>query len=83
MNCGILNFASRGNSISDNSYQWIIEKIPVYLNTGTKEHNFLYSTRFLPETLNQLGIANLFYLFPEDDSLSRANVGCNYFYKHL
>ncbi|WP_236738853.1 hypothetical protein [Chroogloeocystis siderophila] len=34
-------------------------------------------------TLNRLGIANVFYTFPGGHGLSGADIGWNYFHKHL
>ncbi len=74
-----------------NSPQEIVQKLPVeerkrlrvYLDAGKSDRDLLASTKVFHETLNKLGIANVFYAFPGGHGLSGADVGWNYFHKHL
>lgn len=76
---------------SQNSPQQIVQqlrpedrkRLRVYLDAGLNDTNFLASTKAFSETLNKLGIAHVFYAFPGGHGLSGANVGWNYFHKHL
>ncbi len=66
------------NSGSENSPQQFIKqlslddrkKLRVYLDAGKNDPNLLASTQAFHETLNQLGIANVFYAFPGGHGLS-------------
>ncbi|MBW4506319.1 MAG: esterase family protein [Scytonematopsis contorta HA4267-MV1] len=76
-----------------NSPQEIIKKLPVnqqqqlriYLDAGTGQYDteFLASTKAFHETLNSLGIKNVFNAFPGGHGLSGPDAGWNYFHKHL
>lgn len=59
------------------------QRLRVYLDAGENDTDFLASTQLFHQTLNKLGIANVFYAFPGGHGLSGANVGWNYFHKHL
>ncbi|MDF2387235.1 esterase family protein [Nostoc ellipsosporum NOK] len=59
------------------------KRLHVYLDAGLNDTNFLASTKAFHETLNKLGIANVFYAFPGGHGLSGADIGWNYFHKHL
>lgn len=74
-----------------NSPQQFVQKLPkneqqrlrVYLDAGKNDLNLLASTQTFHQTLNKLGIANVFYAFPGGHGLSGPDVGWNYFHKHL
>ncbi|HEY9644303.1 MAG TPA: alpha/beta hydrolase-fold protein, partial [Coleofasciculaceae cyanobacterium] len=55
----------------------------VYLDVGQNDSEFVASTQEFHQTLNKLGIANQFHIFPGGHGLSGANIGWNYFHKHL
>lgn len=79
------------NSGAENSPQNIVQQLSgqdrkllrVYLDAGLNDSNLLASTKSFHETLNKLGIANVFYAFPGGHGLSGADIGWNYFHKHL
>ena len=79
------------NSGLQNSPQQIVQQLSIadrkrlriYLDAGYNDPNLLASTKSFSQTLNQLGITNVFYIFPGGHGLSGANVGWNYFHKHL
>ncbi|MBD2451955.1 esterase family protein [Nostoc sp. FACHB-152] len=55
----------------------------IYLDAGRNDTDLLASTQQFHQTLNRLGIANVFYAFPGGHGLSGADYGWNYFHKHL
>jgi enterochelin esterase-like enzyme len=55
----------------------------VYLDAGQNDEDFVQSTQDFHQTLNTLGIANQFHIFPGGHGLSGADIGWNYFHKHL
>lgn len=55
----------------------------IYLDAGKNDSDFLASTQAFHQTLNQLGIQNEFHAFPGGHGLSGADIGWNYFHKHL
>ncbi|MGB5968310.1 MAG: alpha/beta hydrolase-fold protein [Spirulinaceae cyanobacterium] len=59
------------------------QKLRIYLDAGADDKKYVASTRKFHETLNQLGIANVFYVFPGGHGINGANVGWNYWNKHL
>lgn len=59
------------------------KKLHIYLDAGLNDTELLASTKSFHQTLNQLGIANVFYQFPGGHGLSGADIGWNYFHKHL
>jgi len=79
------------NSGPQNSPQQIVQqlspedrkKLRIYLDAGLNDTNLLASTKSFHQTLNQLGITNVFYQFPGGHGLSGADIGWNYFHKHL
>lgn len=79
------------NSGPQNSPQKIVQqlsvadrkRIHIYLDAGLNDTNLLASTTAFHQMLNQLGIANVFYSFPGGHGLSGADIGWNYFHKHL
>ncbi|QSJ15317.1 esterase family protein [Nostoc sp. UHCC 0702] len=79
------------NSGPQNSPQQFVQQLPiedrkrlyVYLDAGINDTNFLASTKAFHETLNKLGIVNVFHAFPGGHGLSGADIGWNYFHKHL
>ncbi len=54
-----------------------------YLDAGQNDADFVQSTQDFHQTLNALGIANQFHIFPGGHGLSGADIGWNYFHKHL
>lgn len=74
-----------------NSPQQIVQQLPtqerrrlrIYLDAGKNDTDLLASTQTFHETLDKLGIANVFYAFPGGHGLSGPDVGWNYFHKHL
>ncbi|MCV3215714.1 alpha/beta hydrolase-fold protein [Plectonema radiosum NIES-515] len=79
------------DSGSQNSPQQIVQKLSfndrkrlrVYLDAGKSDRDLLASTKTFHETLTKLGISHVFYAFPGGHGLSGADVGWNYFHKHL
>jgi enterochelin esterase-like enzyme len=79
------------NSGLENSPQNIVQQLSiadrkrlrVYLDAGYNDPNLLASTKNFHDTLNQLGISHVFYIFPGGHGLSGADIGWNYFHKHL
>ncbi|MBH8577245.1 esterase family protein [Nostocaceae cyanobacterium CENA369] len=79
------------NSGPQNSPQQIVKQLSiadrkrlrVYLDAGQNDTNFVVSTKAFHVTLNEIGIANVFYTFPGGHGLSGADIGWNYFHKHL
>ena len=79
------------DSGSQNSPQEIVQKLSfndkkrlrVYLDAGKSDRDLLASTKTFDETLSKLGISHVFYAFPGGHGLSGADVGWNYFHKHL
>lgn len=73
-----------------NSPQDFIEEIPreklrnlrVYLDAGETDRDFVASTQQFHQTLERLGVENVFYIFPGGHGLSGADYGWNYFHKH-
>lgn len=76
-----------------NSPQVFVQQIPVeqrrrlhiYLDAGLDDldgSEFLDSSRQFHETLNKLGINNVFYAFPGGHGLSGPDMGWNYNHKH-
>ncbi len=59
------------------------QQLRVYLDAGRNDRNLLASTKAFAETLNKLGIKNVFYAFPGGHGLSGPDIGWNYFHKHL
>lgn len=58
-------------------------RLRVYLDVGQGDPRFLASTEQFHQTLDSLGIANEFHVFPGGHGLSGPDVGWNYFHKHL
>ncbi|HEY9657771.1 MAG TPA: alpha/beta hydrolase-fold protein, partial [Allocoleopsis sp.] len=59
------------------------QPLRIYLDAGKSDTDLLASTQQFHQTLDQLGIANVFYAFPGGHGLSGADYGWNYFHKHL
>ncbi|MBA3922275.1 MAG: esterase family protein, partial [Nostocaceae cyanobacterium] len=59
------------------------QRIHIYLDAGVDDHNLLASTKTFHQTLDKLGIDNVFNEFPGGHGLSGPDVGWNYFHKHL
>ncbi|OKH38266.1 esterase [Calothrix sp. HK-06] len=55
----------------------------IYLDAGKNDTELLASTLTFHETLNKLGIKNVYYAFPGGHGLSGPDIGWNYFHKHL
>jgi enterochelin esterase-like enzyme len=79
------------NSGEENSPQLFVQKLSnqelkklrVYLDAGKNDIDLLASTKMFHETLNKLSVENVFYEFPGGHGLSGADIGWNYFHKHL
>ncbi|WP_199337559.1 esterase family protein [Nostoc sp. FACHB-152] len=59
------------------------KRLRVYLDAGLNDSNLLGSTKAFHQVLEELNIANVFYAFPGGHGLSGADIGWNYFHKHL
>lgn len=59
------------------------QRLRFYLDAGASDDDFVASSQQFHQTLNQLGIANEFHVFPGGHGLSGADYGWNYFRKHL
>jgi enterochelin esterase-like enzyme len=59
------------------------QQLRAYLDAGEGDENFLISTQQFHEQLNSLGIANEFHKFPGGHGIVGADVGWNYWHKHL
>ena len=74
-----------------NSPQHLVQQLPVaarrrlrvWLDAGEGDREFLASTQQFHQTLNRLGIANEFRVFPGGHGIVGANSGWNYWHKHL
>lgn len=55
----------------------------MYLDAGLSDTELLASTKAFHETLNKLGVKNVYYEFPGGHGLSGPDFGWNYFHKHL
>ena len=55
----------------------------IYLDAGQNDTEFVTSTQEFHQVLDRLGIANQFHIFPGGHGLSGADIGWNYFHKHL
>lgn len=61
------------------------QALRIYLDAGQNGEDAVFlasSTRF-HQTLDTLGVANVFYSFPGGHGMSGPDVGWNYFHKHL
>lgn len=78
------------NSGAANSPQAFIQKIPksqlqclrAYLDSGKADADLIASTEQFHQTLNQLGISNVFHAFPGGHGLTGPDYGWNYIHKH-
>lgn len=76
---------------AENSPQSIVQKLTpeqranlrIYLDAGKNDTDLLASTKAFHETLNKLGVKNVYYAFPGGHGLSGPDIGWNYFHKHL
>jgi enterochelin esterase-like enzyme len=59
------------------------QQIRIYLDAGKNDTEFVDSSQQFHQVLNQQGIKNQFYVFPGGHGLSGADIGWNYFHKHL
>jgi enterochelin esterase-like enzyme len=59
------------------------QRLRIYLDAGNSDTDLLASTQQFHQTLNKVGIVNVFYAFPGGHGLSGADFGWNYFHKHL
>ncbi|BAY15433.1 putative esterase [Anabaenopsis circularis NIES-21] len=59
------------------------KRLRIYLDAGLNDSNLFASTKAFHQVLNKLNIANVFYAFPGGHGLSGADIGWNYFHKHL
>lgn len=76
---------------AENSPQQFIQQIPTaqrkqiraYMDAGDADAKYLAATRSFHQTLNQLGIANDFRVYPGGHGIYGKNVGWNYWRTHL
>ncbi|AFY91265.1 alpha/beta hydrolase [Chroococcidiopsis thermalis] len=59
------------------------QQIRAFLDAGEADREFLDSTQQFHQTLNQLGIANEFRVFPGGHGIVGGDFGWNYWHKHL
>lgn len=59
------------------------QQIRAFLDAGEADREFLASTQQFHQTLNQLGIANDFRVFPGGHGIVGGDFGWNYWHKHL
>lgn len=59
------------------------QQLRVYLDAGQNDTDFVASSQQFHQTLDRLGIENVYYTFPGGHGLSGADIGWNYFHKHL
>jgi enterochelin esterase-like enzyme len=59
-----------------------LDCLRAYLDAGEADADLLASTKQFHQTLNELGIPNVFYIFPGGHGVSGANYGWNYVHKH-
>ncbi|MBD3884469.1 esterase family protein [Phormidium tenue FACHB-886] len=79
------------DSSPTNSPEKFVQNLPlqqrqplrIYLDAGIGDTDLLASTQQFHQTLDRLGIVNVFYAFPGGHGLSGADYGWNYFHKHL
>jgi enterochelin esterase-like enzyme len=57
--------------------------LSIYLDAGRGDHRFLSQSRQFHDTLDQLGVDNVFNAFPGGHGLFGGDVGWNYWHKHL
>lgn len=75
----------------ENSPLLFVHKLPpaqrsqlrTYLDAGDEDAKYLQATQKFHQTLNQLGIANDFRIYPGGHGIVGQNVGWNYWHKHL
>ncbi|BAZ12202.1 putative esterase [Calothrix sp. NIES-4071] len=60
-----------------------LANLRIYLDAGKNDTDLLASTKTFHETLNKLGVKNVYYAFPGGHGLSGPDIGWNYFHKHL
>lgn len=58
-------------------------KLRAYLDAGDEDAKYLQATQKFHQTLNQIGIANEFRIYPGGHGIVGQNVGWNYWHKHL
>lgn len=58
-------------------------QLRIYLDAGQNDVDFVASSQQFHQTLDRLGIENAYYTFPGGHGLSGADIGWNYFHKHL
>lgn len=59
------------------------QALRIYLDAGESDTALLASTQQFHQTLDRLGITNVFHAFPGGHGLYGADFGWNYFHKHL
>ena len=75
----------------NNSPQVFVKQLPkaqqtalrVYLDAGSEDQEYLTATQQFHTVLDQLGIVNEFHVFPGGHGIVGADVGWNYWHKHL
>jgi enterochelin esterase-like enzyme len=59
-----------------------LQRLRAYMDAGKADPDFLASTQQFHQTLNQLGVKNVFYAFKGGHGISGADYGWNYIHKH-
>ncbi len=60
-----------------------VKQLRFYIDGGENDIDLLASTKEFHQTLNRLGVPNVFYAFPGGHGVSGPDNGWNYFHKHL
>ena len=60
-----------------------LKGIQIYLDAGKNDTDLLDSTQEFHQTLEALKVSNVFFAFPGGHGLTGADIGWNYFHKHL
>jgi enterochelin esterase-like enzyme len=60
-----------------------LKQIHIYLDAGVDDHKYLKSTKSFQQILTQLGIDSEYHEFPGGHGIVGADVGWNYWHKHL
>jgi enterochelin esterase-like enzyme len=59
-----------------------LQQLRAYMDAGEADPDFLASTQKFHQTLDKLGVKNVFYIFPGGHGISGADYGWNYIHKH-
>ncbi|MGL5803891.1 MAG: alpha/beta hydrolase [Xenococcaceae cyanobacterium] len=59
-----------------------LQRLRAYMDAGEADPDFIASTQQFHQTLNKLGVKNVFYTFRGGHGISGADYGWNYIHKH-